>query len=62
MKGDPTGGIWLGKMVYKWKNDTSNLKEGKNIIVRVDELSEEHKLDNGELFILEDKQMFEGCF
>ena len=27
-----------------------------------EELAKEHKLDNGELFILTDNQMFEGCF
>ena len=46
----------------KWKNDTSNWKDGTNLTVRVEELAEEHKLDNGEIFILIDNQVFEGCF
>ena len=29
------------------KNETYNWKEGTNISVRVEELAEEHKLDNG---------------
>ena len=46
----------------QWKNEFSNLKEGTNLTVKVEDLSEEHKLDNGELFILTDNQVFEGCF
>ena len=46
----------------KWKKETSNWKEGTNLTVRVEELAEEHKLDNGEIFILIDNQVFEGCF
>ena len=46
----------------KWKNETSNCKQGTNITVRVEELSEEHKLDNGEIFILKYNQVFEGCY
>ena len=34
------------------KNKTSNWKEGTNLTVQVEELSEERKLDNVELFIL----------
>ena len=30
--------------------------------MRFEELVEEHKLDNGELFILAYNQVFEGCF
>ena len=44
------------------KNETSNWKEGTNITFRVEELAEEHKLDNVELFILTDDQVFEGFF
>ena len=46
----------------QWKNETSNWKEGTNITVRVEDIFEEHKLDNGELFILVDNQVFEGLF
>ena len=41
------------------KNGTSKWKEGTNITVRFKELAEEQKLDNRELFILTDKQVFE---
>ena len=44
----------------QWKNNTSNWKEGTNLTVRVKEIAKEHKLDNGELFILTDNQVFEG--
>ena len=30
--------------------------------MKVEELAEEHKLDNGELLILTNNQVFEGCF
>ena len=46
----------------KWKNETYNRKEGTNITVRAEEISKEHKLDNGEIFILTDNQVFEGWF
>ena len=46
----------------QWKNETSNSKAVTNITVRVEELAEKHKLDNGELFILIDNQVFEECF
>ena len=46
----------------QWKNKTSNLKEGTNLTVRVKELAEEHKLDNGELFIFTYNQVFERLF
>ena len=49
-------------LLTKLKNETSNWKEVTNITVRVEELAEEHKFDNGELFILTDNQAFEGCF
>ena len=38
----------------QWKNETSNWKEGTNITVIVEKLAKEHKLDNGELFIMTD--------
>ena len=38
----------------QWENDTSNWKEGTNLTILFEELAEEHKLDNGELFILTD--------
>ena len=73
--GDASGqgfgsGLWDHEgMIYdsanwwtQWKNEISNWKEGTNITFRVDELSEEHKLDNGEIFILADNQVFEGWF
>ena len=44
------------------KNKTSNWKEGTNLTVQVEELSEERKLDNVELFILTYNQVLEGCF
>ena len=44
------------------KNDTSNWKEVNDITVQVRGLAEEHKLDNGKLFILTDNQVFGGCF
>ena len=44
------------------KKKTSNWKEGTNLTVRVEELAEEHKIENGELFILTDNQVFEGLF
>ena len=44
----------------QWKNEISNWKEGTNITVIVEELAEEKKLDNGELFILTGNQVFEG--
>ena len=47
---------------HNGKNETSNWKEGNNITVRVDELDEDHKLDNGDLFILTDNHVFKGCF
>ena len=47
---------WLAQ----WKNYTSNFKEVTNLTVRVEELAKEHKLDNGDLFILTDNQVFEG--
>ena len=50
------------KWSTQWENKTSKWKEGTNLTVRVEELSEEHKLDNRELFILTDNQVFEGCF
>ena len=31
----------------QWKNETSNWKEGTYFTVRVEELAEEHKLENG---------------
>ena len=46
----------------KWRNETPNWKEGTNITLQVEELAEEHKLGNGELFILTRKKLFEGCF
>ena len=46
----------------QWKNETSNWKEGTNLTFSVEELPEEHKLDNGGLFILKNNQVFEGCF
>ena len=44
------------------KKETSNWKGGTNLTVRVEEISKEHKLENGEIFILTDNQVFEGCF
>ena len=71
--GDESGqgfgsGLWdykelrydLEKWLTQCKNETSNWKEGTNITVRVEELDEEHKLYNGELFILTDNQVFGG--
>ena len=73
--GDASGqgfgsGLWdheglrydLEKWSTQWKNDTYNWKEGTNLTVIVEELTEEHKLDNGELFILTYNQVIEGCF
>ena len=37
----------LEKWSTQWKNETSNWKERNNLTVKVEELSEEHKLDNG---------------
>ena len=75
MLGDASGqgfglGLWdheglrydSGKWSTKWNNDTSNWKEGTNLTVQVEELSENKNLDNGELFILIDNQVIEGCF
>ena len=42
--------------------ETSNWKVVTKLTLRVKELAEEHKLDNGELFILTDNQVFEGLF
>ena len=42
----------------QWENETSNWKEGTNLTVKVEELAEEHKLYNGELFILTHNQVF----
>ena len=53
-----TSGNWS----TQWKNETSNWKEGTNLTVRVEEISEEHKLENGEIFILTDNRVFEVCF
>ena len=41
---------------------TYNWKEGTNLTIKVEELAKDHKLDNGELFILKLNQVFEGCF
>ena len=38
----------------QWENEASKWKEGTNLTIRVKEIAEEHKLDNGELFILID--------
>ena len=46
----------------QWKNETSNRKKGTNLTVRVKELNEVKKLDNEEIFIFTDNQVFEGCF
>ena len=46
----------------QWENKISNWKEGTNLTVLVEELAEDHKLDNRELFILTDNQAFEGFF
>ena len=46
----------------QWKNETSNWKEGTNLNVIVKELAKEQKLDNGEIFILIDNQVFEEWF
>ena len=44
----------------QWENETSTWKEGINITFRFKEITEEQKLDNWELFILTDNQVFEG--
>ena len=46
----------------QWKNETSNWKEGTIITVGFEGLAKEHKLDNGDILILTDNQVFEGCF
>ena len=46
----------------QWKNQTSNWKEGTNITVQFEELAEENKLDNGQLFNLTENQVFDECF
>ena len=50
----------LANWSTRWKNETSNRKEGTNITVRVENLAEDYKLYNGELFILTENQVFEG--
>ena len=52
----------LEKWSTQWKNETSNWKEGNNLTVKVEELSEEHKLDNGYIFILTVNEVFGGSF
>ena len=69
--GDASG-QWFGSCIWydeglrydpekcstQWKNETSNWKEVTYITVRFEELDEEHKLENCELFILTENQVF----
>ena len=60
-------GLWDHKgLIYdsekwstQWKNNNSNFKEGNNLTMCAEDIAEEHKLDNGEFFILKDNQLFE---
>ena len=50
------------KLVNTIKKRDPQLEGGTNITVRIEELTKDHKLDNGDLFILAYNQVFEGCF
>ena len=45
----------------KSKKKNSKWKEGTNITVWVDEITNQNKLEDEELFIFTDNQVFEGC-
>ena len=43
-------------------DETSNFKEAKNLTKKVEEKADEGKLDDAELFVFTDNQVFEGTF